>query len=163
MGHGPVKLLGSVIKRLKPGDVVYPLNSQDRLIIVFITENAVITNTAELFLSHRAIRECGEWEREFPINWNAFENSEVFKLDSSPFERKDFEDGLVVVVLSADKTRAKVAILIGEDEESGAWLTDDLDSIPFSACDLVIPTGIRYELEENEDESEPQDDLGGTK
>lgn len=154
-GHGPIRRLGSILRKLIPGSIFYPLNSQEPLVVVFPMENSVVTNTAEIFFAHRPIRCCGEWVKQFPFNWEGFKKSEKLQLDETAFSEEDFEEGMMVILLSEDRNTASVEILIGMTDE--AWLTDDAVCIPFSANDRIFPTGLKYTTDDDKPVSESED------
>lgn len=144
MGHGPVKLLKTILPNLFPGDVIYPLNSADPLVVVFIVDGAVITNTAELFTSYRVVRERGEWMFEFPFNWEGYVESKDFEIEMSPFDPEDFESRLVIVLLSEERDVAQIHVLDKIDKKGRKYTTINGVSIPFSAGERIIPTGLKY-------------------
>lgn len=158
MSHGPLQILGHIIKDLFPGDVLYLLNSQEPLIVTFVSEDAVITNTAEVIAAHRPVRTVYEWEREFPINWQGFIDSKDFEIDISPFEAEDFENGMVVLILAEDKSTVRVVTLTAIDEINQCFLTDDQSQIPFSWNERIIPTGVKFDFSDTPEEEEELDD-----
>ena len=159
MGHGPVKLLSSVLSDLYPGDIFYPLNSQDPLVAVFIVEGAVITNTGEVFLAHRVIRECGEWEFSFPFYWDKYVDATDFEIELSSFVPDDFEAGMIVLLLSEDKYNAELYVLEAIDMKSQKYITSDGTFLDFNLSSRIIPTGMKYiedEAKQTNDSSETE-------
>ena len=149
MGHGPVRTLASVINKMVAGSIFYPLNSQDQLVVVFIADNAVVTNTGEIYLGHRPIRYCGEWTQVFPIDWDSLKNG------ATRFNPDQFQEGVEVIWISEDWKNARVEILIKNDEASSSWLTDDMTLVPYSEQVRLIPTGQVFEIKElGSDDSE---------
>jgi hypothetical protein len=148
MSHGPATLLGNIMGDLAPGDVLYMLNSQEPLVVMFTTEDVVILNSAEIWNKYRVVRFCRQWEREFPINWKGFVQATDYKLNFSPFELDAYEENLIVIIFSPDRSRAKVAKLIGKDMRRKRWLLDDKTTISFSAGKRIMPTGLKYSDDE---------------
>lgn len=142
---GTVRSVDTVCKSIMPGTEIFILNSQRPQIAVLVTDNAIITNTAEVLFPYRLIRTVWDWKRSFPIDWQAFLDSETFKLDVTPFSQEKFEPGVVVVVLSEDCKTASVEVLSGKDNKKRAWMTIEDSSIPYSKNDKIVPTGVIYD------------------
>ena len=159
MGHGPAKLLGNIISELAPGDVLYMINSQEPMVVMFVAQDAVVLNSAEVWNKYRVVRSLGEWEREFPVNWQGFLDATDFTLEFAPFDNTKYVDGMVVVVFSENRGSAKVVTLLGKDDVEEYWLGDDIEQIPYCAADRMVFTGLFYDLEKDDffDPQNPDD------
>lgn len=143
---GVLRTINSILGVLHSGDLINPLNSDEELVVVFVTEHGVVLNTAEYMESMSLVRYSGETvDGSFPLDWTGLFEAGDYTVDPTPFSPEQFKPGIQVIFVNKELDSAFLTYLTKIDEKRLSYLTASGLRIPFSSGIRILPTGFIWD------------------